>query len=315
MRFEVAGKHRVHDEKRVQETLRFSLGAAARLSPTKKIFRLHISRLDGPHKPLHEQIEATWLQISNRHHLSKSLLQMVYCVFVANQFQLTKHSDRPTRDKALVSLRTYLSGRRDLPPLELLKLWKGLFYCMWMCDRPRPQQALAQSLADLVSVLPPTSVIPFLRGFWQTMQREWTNIDVLRMEKFLLLTRRYVATTFEACKRGQWETDLVREHMALLEEIPCNVKDVRVPNGMRFHIIDIYVDELERVGALEDAEERGAWLETLLAPLRILSKNSPTKPVRSRAKAALEDERLSESTTPAGDDTNEESEGWAGISD
>merc|ERR1712230_249341 len=60
-------------------------------------------------------------------------------------------NDRPTRDAALSSLRTYLSGRRELPALELLKLWKGLFYCMWMSDRPRTQQALANSLADLVS--------------------------------------------------------------------------------------------------------------------------------------------------------------------
>lgn len=42
-------------------------------------------------------------------------------------------SDRATRDKALSSLRTYLSGRRTFDELELLKLWKGLFYCQYLC--------------------------------------------------------------------------------------------------------------------------------------------------------------------------------------
>ena len=205
--------------------------------------------------------------------------------------QTNNPPDRPTRDKALESLRTFLSGRRDLPPLELLKLWKGLFYCMWMSDRPRPQQALANSLADLVSVLPRASTIPFLRAFWQTMQREWTNIDVLRMEKFLLLTRRYLCATFKLMKEGEWEEGLVEEHLELLKEVPCNTEDMKVPNGMRYHVIDIYVDELERVGALEKGRE-GVEVEKLLGPLRRLAKESPTKPVRNKSKEALADDRL-----------------------
>jgi ribosomal RNA-processing protein 1 len=80
--------------------------------------------------------------------------------------KLTSNSDRPTRDKAVASLRTFLSGRRKFEELELLKLWKGLFFCMWMSDRPRPQQRLAGDLADLVAVLPESNVLPFLSAFW-----------------------------------------------------------------------------------------------------------------------------------------------------
>ncbi|KAH9218487.1 nucleolar protein,Nop52-domain-containing protein [Leptodontidium sp. 2 PMI_412] len=223
-------------------------------------------------------------------------------------------NDRPTRDAALDSLRTYLSGRRELPALELLKLWKGLFYCMWMSDRPRTQQALANSLADLVAVLPLASVIPFLRAFWQTMQREWTNIDVLRMEKFLLLARRYLGATFKVLKEGGWEEELVRSHVELLQEGPCNVEDVRVPNGMRFHVIDIYVDELERVGLLQE-EGRDEILERVLVPLRALQKGSPTKPVRVKAKEALEDERLPGNEKVEGEEASKEDDGWGGFED
>lgn len=121
------------------------------------------------------------------------------------------------------------------------------------------------------------------------MQREWTNIDVLRMEKFLLLTRRYLGASFGVLRKGGWEEKEVAEMLSVLGEVPLNVGDMRVPNGLRFHVIDIYVDELERAGALEG---KVVPLENLLEPLRKLAKESPTKPIRTKAKEALEDERL-----------------------
>ena len=132
------------------------------------------------------------------------------------------------------------------------------------------------------------------------MQREWTNVDVLRMEKFLLLTRRYLGATFKVLEDGKWEEDLVKNHLALLTEVPLEVEDARIPNGMRFHVIDIYIDELERGGALENdgEEESSVPLEMLLEPLRVLAKSSPTKPVRLKAKEALTDERLPGNVKP-----------------
>ncbi|KAL2043413.1 hypothetical protein N7G274_003719 [Stereocaulon virgatum] len=38
-------------------------------------------------------------------------------------------NDRPTREKALESLRTYLTSGRTFTSTDLLKIWKGLFFC------------------------------------------------------------------------------------------------------------------------------------------------------------------------------------------
>lgn len=77
-----------------------------------------------------------------------------------------------------------------------------------MCDRPLPQQALCADLADLITVLPDQNVVKaWLRGFWATMAREWTTgIDVLRMEKFLLLVRRVVGASFVWMKAAEKKT-------------------------------------------------------------------------------------------------------------
>lgn len=119
-----------------------------------------------------------------------------------------RSKDRKIRTAALESLRTFLSAKHistALSTLDVLKLWKGLFYALWMCDRPLPQQQLCADLAALIWILPSSGadedekaqvVVSWLRGFWATMAREWTTgIDVLRMEKFLLLVRRVLGAS------------------------------------------------------------------------------------------------------------------------
>lgn len=107
-------------------------------------------------------------------------------------------SDRKTRDKALASLTLFLRSRTDLSLLELLKLWKGLFFCFYHSDRPLTQQALARSLSySLVPTLPRSSVQRFLRAFWITIGREFHAIDRLRLDKYLHLIRCYVGVGFE----------------------------------------------------------------------------------------------------------------------
>lgn len=61
------------------------------------------------------------------------------------------------------------------------KLWKGIFYCFWMSDKPLVQQALAAELAELLLTIQTTEAsLSFLRGFWESIVREWGGIDRLR---------------------------------------------------------------------------------------------------------------------------------------
>lgn len=49
-----------------------------------------------------------------------------------------------------------------------------------MSDRPKSQQALADDLAELITVVPAEQRIEFLRAFWKTMAQQWAGIDALR---------------------------------------------------------------------------------------------------------------------------------------
>ncbi|KFA80305.1 hypothetical protein S40288_05903 [Stachybotrys chartarum IBT 40288] len=234
-------------------------------------------------------------------------------------------SDRKLRTASLESLQTFVASRAALPPTDALKLWKGLYYALWMTDRPLPQQALARDLAALVHRLRPACVDAWLRGFWAVMALQWTDIDVLRMEKFLLLVRRVFAAHVRWAADQQYDAARVDLLLAVLAD-GCfePAGDLRrVPVGVRLHVLDLWVDELDREGAL--AEPRARPLLDGLRRLVDALRTCPVKSVRERARDSLEDERLpwvektaeseGEDLDVDGKDASGDDGSWDGIDD
>ncbi|KAI1639286.1 nucleolar protein,Nop52-domain-containing protein [Biscogniauxia mediterranea] len=261
-------------------------------------------------------------------------------------------SDRKLRDSALSTLRAFLSNsQRRLSDTDNLKLWKGLFYSLWMCDRALPQQQLCGELAGLARALPRAAAVPpWAAAFWATVAREWTTgIDVLRMEKFLLLVRRVLAASLEWAlgggpgggksggtkkqgkggernsskkrtaasgsgeeKNGEEEEeepfDRAAAMLAVLADWPLERTGdlAKVPVGLRLHVLDIWVDEAEKLGLLgtddddddddgeqeeEEKEKKRQFLDRIRELVEAQTR-SACKPVRARARESLADERL-----------------------
>lgn len=72
--------------------------------------------------------------------------------------------------------------------------------------------------------------------------------------------------------------------MDLLEKLPLSPSDGKVPDGIRYHVCDVWVDGLLGVEGWEDSG--------IMRPVERLSKDGRTKVVRERAKTVLTDERL-----------------------
>ena len=73
------------------------------------------------------------------------------------------NTEKSVRDKAVDAIRRYLyfdsvicnrelKSVQNVTELEMMKLWKGLFYTFWMSDKPPVQEALATLLSDIVSL-------------------------------------------------------------------------------------------------------------------------------------------------------------------
>ncbi|KAH6635716.1 nucleolar protein,Nop52-domain-containing protein, partial [Chaetomium sp. MPI-SDFR-AT-0129] len=280
-------------------------------------------------------------------------------------------SDRKIRTSALASLHAFLSARQvasALTPLDTLKLWKGLFFALWMCDRAIPQQNLCNELADLIFVLPRDAVSTWLRGFWATMAREWTSIDVLRMEKFLLLVRRVVGAGFKWMRKGQgnsnegskkkgkgkslgesaWDASKVDELVGLLGEWPlaledeaqitppgaegaesgetgkedaaADVKDSqirqKIPAGLRLHVLDVWVDEAEKAGLLDEEDEEAKLIVQRISDQIDALEEATTSPaVRMRSKESLADDRLPGNAKPVAEAEQGNNDGRGGQDD
>lgn len=210
-------------------------------------------------------------------------------------------SEKATRDKAIKHLVQFLSqpsGRVLSDDLELAKLWKGIFYCFWMSDKPLVQQALATELAEILLKIPdPSSSLLFLRGFWHTIVREWHGIDRLRMDKYYMLVRRFVNATFILLIRNDWSSTLCEEHNTILRSAggPLCPSDPRMPQGLSYHLTEIWLPELDKASA---DSTTAVPLKLILDPFLSLAARTPNKVTYQQVQTNLIDPLLSALSPP-----------------
>lgn len=147
---------------------------------------------------------------------------------------------------------------------------------------------------------------------------------------------------------GSGENEELDTYISMLEEGPLSplifeygsgdetdkyTRMTKGPDGLRYHIMDIWLDELEKVcaepveedtassGAGEEQEEPKTRLkgdvpmDIILRPIRKLQAESPNKIVRRRAAGVLDDDRLVDwgiVTREKDSDSDDDAE-WGGI--
>ncbi|KAF9041734.1 ribosomal RNA processing protein [Hymenopellis radicata] len=209
-------------------------------------------------------------------------------------------TEKKVRDKAIKNLSTFLSDSEDaLPPPEMAKLWKGIFYCFWMSDKPLVQQALATELAELILTITSTPAsLTFLDGFWETTVREWSGIDRLRIDKYYMLVRRFVNAGFRLLIRTGWDLEAVEEYNRILtrEGGPLCPGDIKVPTSLIYHLADIYLQELDNAMSKPstDSTTRPAPLCGLVSPFLTVASRTPISTTYNRIQTALLTPLLSE---------------------
>ncbi|CAI4058099.1 hypothetical protein SKDZ_04G3120 [Saccharomyces kudriavzevii ZP591] len=180
-------------------------------------------------------------------------------------------NNRRTRENALEALKKYLTAKqsRENKQTQANKLWKGLYYAMWFSDRPRPQQRLANELGELHGLyfdpkdnsnadeltINDEAFIKFSKGFWKVICFEWFNIDRHRLDKYLLLVRRVLFNQLKYLQSRNWNKKVVGEYIAqVLRWLPLSGSP-KVYTGIPLHIIDILLDEWERLLKDENDDE------------------------------------------------------------
>jgi len=179
--------------------------------------------------------------------------------------------DKTVRDKTCFNLTTFFSATSSFTDMEMLKLWKALYYCMWLSDKNEIQTELAAFLCSVVDDFPKTDVSTlYIRMFFRTMLREWSLLDQHRLNKFYRLLRFMMRKIFMLLHKHKFASKLTQSVLKVLDEEVFN----KVPNGVRFHLFDVFLEELY---VATDGDISTSTAMTLLSPLlKLLSLSRDT---------------------------------------
>merc|ERR1719422_1138774 len=152
----------------------------------------------------------------------------------------------------------------------MMRLWKGLYYCYWMSDKPLVQEELAENMSSFISSFKSKeSSIVFIKSFLATFGREWFGIDRWRVDKFMMFTRRFLRSIFKFISKYDWQDDLLREVTDLFEKDVILSPQSKCNIGFKLHVTDVFLEELAKVANEQLASEK---LELILKPFLVAVK-------------------------------------------
>jgi len=213
-----------------------------------------------------------------------------------------------TRNQTLKKLETFLSTIEEpVPDEDFLKLWKGLFYCVWLSDKVKVQQELCSRIAKLLHCFTsPLVAFQFLKCFYLTLGREWAGLDHLRLDKFYSLQRRVLEESLrlvlsaertpeekdessdnedDSDEEGEKENETHNQSAYLWSDaIQQGINDDTAP-GIILHLADIFVPTLVSVlppeGLTFDLISQDE-MSALLYPFYLLLQHSTSDRVNQR---------------------------------
>ncbi|XP_010265401.1 PREDICTED: ribosomal RNA processing protein 1 homolog B [Nelumbo nucifera] len=153
--------------------------------------------------------------------------------------------NKTTRDRAFRLLKTWLPSQGRVSDDEMKKIWKGLFYCVWHADKQKIQIELINRLASLLVSLDLPLSVHYFEVFLTTIRREWSGIDLLRLDKFYLLIRRFVNYFFLLLKKNSWDLELSSRLMCIWEEKTLLASDKYPAQGINYHVSEVFLEELK----------------------------------------------------------------------
>ena len=95
---------------------------------------------------------------------------------------------------------------------------------MWYSDKPLLQEGLANEIASMLGTLPQRAdSVEYFTAFCETISREWTGIDRLRLDKFYMFIKTFVKRVIVFCESCEWEESVVEGIATALDQKIINI--------------------------------------------------------------------------------------------
>ena len=102
-------------------------------------------------------------------------------------------------------------------------------------------------IGHLIHCFPGENALVFIECGLITEGREWVGIDQWRMDKFMMLTRRFLRQAFNFLSKDNWEK------VNNMTEIFSSsvISNPTATLGFRLHFTDVYLEEVAKAGGEE----------------------------------------------------------------
>ncbi|XP_063545655.1 ribosomal RNA processing protein 1 homolog isoform X2 [Cydia strobilella] len=219
--------------------------------------------------------------------IDKTKKQQVLVIAQEIKFaRLLSGNEKKTRDRVLRALKKWLVNcfekNYEFKEDDFTRVWKGLFYAVWMSDKPLVQEDLCESIAAILDLFPTeqlSNAMLLAKAGFKMLATEWFGIDQHRIDKFLMLVRRYLRGALRCVHRSGWSEDACNQFANMLSgkdgllalKTPLYARNA---NSLVIHIADCYLEEISKVSSGEISPES---LVILLRPfIAYLSQGSAT---------------------------------------
>jgi hypothetical protein len=114
----------------------------------------------------------------------------------------------------------------------------------------------------------------FIRTFFRTVRRDWDKMDKYRVDKFYTLIRLMIHQVYKYMALRHWNFGIIRLfNDAIFDEILS-----QLPNGLRYHLIDLSLEELAKVSAKASMPLTEATFLDVLEPYLAMTQTGAKDP-------------------------------------
>ncbi|XP_063372257.1 ribosomal RNA processing protein 1 homolog [Cydia amplana] len=200
--------------------------------------------------------------------IDKTKKQQVLVVAQEIKFaRLLSGNEKKTRDRVLRALKKWLVNcfekNYEFKEDDFTRVWKGLFYAVWMSDKPLVQEDLCESIAGILDLFPTeqlSNAMLLTKAGFKMLATEWFGIDQHRIDKFLMLVRRYLRGALRCVHRSGWSEVACTQFANMLSgkdgllalKTPLYARNA---NSLLIHIADCYLEEISKVSSGEISPE------------------------------------------------------------
>eukprot|EP00578_Thalassiosira_sp_NH16_P024894 CAMPEP_0181101254 /NCGR_PEP_ID=MMETSP1071-20121207/13650_1 /TAXON_ID=35127 /ORGANISM="Thalassiosira sp., Strain NH16" /LENGTH=828 /DNA_ID=CAMNT_0023184081 /DNA_START=268 /DNA_END=2754 /DNA_ORIENTATION=- len=122
----------------------------------------------------------------------------------------------------------------------------------------------------------------YFSTFLRTVRREWGNVDKHRVDKFYTAVRFMVSEVYKYMSKRHWNLGILRLFNDALYTEGLSAETPGLTNGLRYHLIDICVDELAKVNRDSELPLTEATILDCLEPFFALAQKAEDKNVQKR---------------------------------